>query len=62
MQQTLVEDGQVNREKMRQHQIGEDDLAEELRLHGAQHPSEVHLARLERSGEISVICREKSEP
>ncbi len=57
--QTLVEDGQVNRETMRRHHIGEDDLAEELRLQGVQHASEVHLARLERSGEISVICHEK---
>ena len=58
--QTLVEDGQVNREMMHHHHIGEDDLAEELRLQGVQHASEVHLARLERSGEISVIRRAKN--
>lgn len=57
--QTLVESGQVNRATMRQHHIGEDDLAEELRLKGVQHASEVHLARLERSGEISVIRAEE---
>lgn len=56
--QTLVEDGQVDRETMRQHHIGEDDLAEELRLQGVQAAEEVRLARLERSGEISVIRRE----
>jgi uncharacterized membrane protein YcaP (DUF421 family) len=58
--QTLVENGELNRETMQRHHIGEDDLREELRLQGVQNASEVHLARLERSGEISVI-RQKDE-
>jgi uncharacterized membrane protein YcaP (DUF421 family) len=53
--QTLVENGQIDRERLREHHIGEDDLYEELRLKGIESPSETKLARLERSGEISVI-------
>ncbi len=36
----------------------EDDLLEELILNGIQSPSEAELARLELSGEISVIKNE----
>ena len=53
--QTLIEDGEVKRETLRKHHIGEDDLLEELRLNGIQEPQEAKLARLERSGEVSVI-------
>lgn len=53
--QTLVEEGKVNHTIMREHHIGDDDLLEELRLNGVEKPVEVKLARLERSGEISVI-------
>jgi uncharacterized membrane protein YcaP (DUF421 family) len=53
--QSLVEDGKVNHEMLRQHRLGSDDLLEELRLNGVENPEEVKLARLERSGEISVV-------
>jgi uncharacterized membrane protein YcaP (DUF421 family) len=56
--QTLIENGDVRRETLRQHHIGEDDLGEELRLGGVEAASGVKLARLERSGEISVIKKD----
>jgi uncharacterized membrane protein YcaP (DUF421 family) len=54
----LYEDGPsitVDHPRLQKHHIGEDDLLEELRLNGAEDPHDVKLARLERSGEISVI-------
>jgi uncharacterized membrane protein YcaP (DUF421 family) len=53
--ETLVENGEIDREKMKRHHIGEDDLQEEFRLNGVESVSGAKLARLERSGEISVI-------
>ena len=53
----LVENGKVNRERMRQHHISEADLEEDLRLSGVENVADVKLARLERSGQISVIKR-----
>jgi uncharacterized membrane protein YcaP (DUF421 family) len=53
--QTLIEHGEVNKEELERHHIGEDDLAEELRLKGIESPAEAKRACLERSGEISVI-------
>lgn len=53
--QTLLKDGEIDRKQLRRHHIGYDDLLEELRLNGVEEPNEARLARLERSGEISVI-------
>lgn len=53
--QTLIAEGKVDREQLQRHHIGEDDLLEELRLSGVEKPDEARLARLERSGKISVI-------
>jgi len=53
--QTLIQNGQVDRKKAHEHHISEDDLAEELRLAGIEEAANVKRARLERSGEISVI-------
>ncbi len=53
--QTLIEDGHVKPDALRKHGIAEDDLLEELRLHGVESPEEAKRACLERSGEISVI-------
>jgi len=55
--QTLVENGEVDRDRLARHHIALDDLLEELRLQGVESPQDVKLARLERSGEISVIKR-----
>jgi uncharacterized membrane protein YcaP (DUF421 family) len=56
--QTLIENGKVDRERLREHHIGEDDLLEELRLNGIEQPDEAKLARLERSGEVSVVKKQ----
>jgi uncharacterized membrane protein YcaP (DUF421 family) len=53
--ETLITDGEIDRDTLRKHHIGEDDLLEELRLNGIEKPAQARLARLERSGEISVI-------
>jgi uncharacterized membrane protein YcaP (DUF421 family) len=53
--QTLIREGEVDHRTLRKHHFGEDDLLEELRLNGVERPEEVKLARLERSGEISVV-------
>jgi uncharacterized membrane protein YcaP (DUF421 family) len=55
--QTLIESGQVDHQRLRKHHIGPDDVQEELRLNGVEDLREVKLARLERSGEISVVKR-----
>jgi uncharacterized membrane protein YcaP (DUF421 family) len=57
--ETLITDGNIDRETLRKHNIGEDDLLEELRLNGVANPEQARLARLERSGEISVITKTK---
>jgi uncharacterized membrane protein YcaP (DUF421 family) len=51
----IIEDGKVHEATLHRHDMADDDLAEELRLAGAESPQEVLRARLERSGEISVI-------
>jgi uncharacterized membrane protein YcaP (DUF421 family) len=35
--------------------MSEDDLAEDLRQEGIETPTQVKMARLERSGKLSVI-------
>lgn len=56
--ETLITVGEIHRETLRKHNIGDDDLLEELRLNGVEKPEQAKLARLERSGEISVIPNE----
>lgn len=53
--QTLIENGILDRERLAEHHVGEDDLQEELRLNGVVDVARVKAAHLERSGEISVI-------
>jgi len=53
--QTIIEDGRIRDVVLHRHHFGKDDLAEELRLGGVIDPAEVKHARLERSGEVSVI-------
>jgi len=53
--QTIIEDGRTRDDVLYRHHFGADDLAEELRLGGVTDPADVKHARLERSGEISVI-------
>jgi len=51
----LVKDGQMDAAEMRRAQISEGDLREGLRQEGVSDLAEVREARLERSGEVSVL-------
>jgi uncharacterized membrane protein YcaP (DUF421 family) len=51
----LIEQGKIRHQGLRKNHFSEDDLLEELRLEGCEKPEEVRCARLERSGELSVI-------
>ncbi|MDB6121192.1 MAG: putative rane protein [Pedosphaera sp.] len=55
-EELLIENGELKCQAMRKTNITEDDLLEDLRLNGQiNDPRDVKLARLERSGHISVI-------
>lgn len=57
---TVIVDGQLQREAMARNYFTEHDLMEDLRLKSQESPSDVKEARIERSGELSVIPFEKS--
>jgi uncharacterized membrane protein YcaP (DUF421 family) len=52
---TVIENGEVLPEAMRRNLFTERDLLEDLRLKSHESPSEVKSARIERSGDLSVI-------
>ena len=54
----LVRAGQVVEKQMRHSSITRHDLEEALREHGADELAQVASARLERSGNISVVRRD----
>ncbi len=56
----LVRDGEIQWGEMRGGQISERDLYESLRKQGVDHVSRVREARLERSGDVSVIMKDKA--
>ncbi|MDB6109926.1 MAG: hypothetical protein JWR69_1676 [Pedosphaera sp.] len=59
-EEVLIEAGRIKPEAMRRTHISEEDLFEDLRLNGQlNNPDEVATARLERSGQISVIPAKK---
>lgn len=53
--QLLVRDGQVDEAALRGAHMTEHDLLEDLRGEGVPNPDHVAEARLERSGEVSVV-------
>lgn len=56
----LVRDGERQREAMRRHHISDHDLEEDLRLKvNTEDLSTIRRARIERSGDISFIEKEK---
>ncbi len=56
----IVENGQLILATMRRNHISEHDLQEDLRLHAqTEDVSKVQLARVERSGDISFITKER---
>ncbi len=57
----LIQDGEVQAAIMHKSRISDDDLLEALRRQGLTDPQAVHVAYLERSGEISIIPRKSDE-
>jgi uncharacterized membrane protein YcaP (DUF421 family) len=55
----LIRDGVPDRVTMKRHLVSEADLYEDLRLQGVERPTDVSLATFERSGDVSVIKKEK---
>ncbi|MEY2557538.1 MAG: hypothetical protein QOE34_963 [Verrucomicrobiota bacterium] len=55
----LVRDGEYIRPNMRRHHVAEEDISEDLRLDGEESLAKVKVARLECSGDISFIKKEK---
>ena len=53
----LVEDGELRRETLRRHGIGEGDLRMALRAQGVAELEEARTVYLERNGDISVVPR-----
>lgn len=58
----LVSDGELLEDQMRRSSISRRDLEEALRLKGVASLDRVQTVCLERSGQISVICRDGGEP
>ena len=56
----LIKDGVVDNVKMKEEDIGFDELEEAVREHGVEKISEVKLAVLEVDGNISVISMDKT--
>ncbi|MCA1734002.1 MAG: DUF421 domain-containing protein, partial [Acidobacteria bacterium] len=58
----LIEDGEILWDNMRKSHLSEKDLLGALYTNGTvTDPADVKLARFERSGDISVIPREKKK-
>jgi uncharacterized membrane protein YcaP (DUF421 family) len=51
----VIEQGKVKTDAMRRNCFSEHDLLEDLRLKSQESPADVKRARIERSGELSVI-------
>lgn len=51
----VIENGKLDRDNMRGANFSENDLLEELRLHGIENVSSVKRAWVERNGAVSVI-------
>jgi uncharacterized membrane protein YcaP (DUF421 family) len=56
----IIRNGRVDRKALQGAHMSTDDLAEDLRQEGIQHPNEVKEARLERSGKLSVIKKSRA--
>jgi len=51
----LIRNGEIDREALAASHMSKDDLDEDLRQEGIKTPAQVKIARLERSGRLSVI-------
>lgn len=57
--EVVIAKGEVQQEALKKHNFSERDLMEDLRLEGVSSPEEVESARIERSGDLSVIKKHK---
>ena len=57
--ETIIESGRVDEAALKRHNFTQHDLMEDLRLEGVRSPEEVESARIERSGDLSVIKKQK---
>lgn len=55
----LIKDGEIVHRTARREFLTKDEILSQLRLNGIQEVSEVQLAYLEPSGQISIVPREK---
>jgi uncharacterized membrane protein YcaP (DUF421 family) len=58
----LIDDGRLVQKSLQQERIRAEDVQFELRLKGEEHMREVKEARLEPSGQVSVIKEPASKP
>lgn len=58
----LIEEGRLVQKSLQQERIRAEDVQFELRLQGEEHMREVKEARLEPSGQVSVIKEPSSKP
>lgn len=58
----LVEDGRLVLKNLQIERLRPDDLQADLRLKGEEHLKDIHEARLEPSGQVSVIKARSSKP
>lgn len=57
----LIKDGEIQKDALRKCNIGDEDLQEALRQKGSiRKPDEVQVAYLERSGDISLVMKDKN--
>lgn len=55
----IIEGGVVDDASLRKHNFTQRDLMEDLRLQGVRGPEEVESARIERSGDLSIIRKQQ---
>jgi len=55
----IVHNGHVNRHELKKAHMSRGDLDEDLRQQGVESPTDVKVARLERSGKLSVIKKDQ---
>jgi len=58
----VIREGRVVDEALRRERMRREELAAALRLEGVEHVDEVLLARVEPSGDVSVLLREEYKP
>lgn len=57
----LIKDGEINWKNMKREAMTEAELRSELRLQGVLEISDVHAARIEGNGKLSVITNKQAE-